>query len=101
MHSCDFPVEPPKQLLSALASILSQQLGTEALISYRRLARAGYRGKPASTSFLVEELLRAGFPDPLGRGVWKLDRVARNGHRTRFYAVLVRADEVVARDSQL
>jgi hypothetical protein len=85
-------VEPPEQLLSALTSILSRQCGTEALISYRRLARAGYRGEPARTSFLVEALLKAGFPDPLGRGTWKLDRVARSGHRKKFYAVLVRED---------
>jgi hypothetical protein len=95
-RSCDFSAEPPEQLLGALASILSRQLGTEALISYRRLAKAGYRGEPARTSALVEALFRAGFPDPLGRGVWKLHRVARNGHRKKFYAVLSRADgEVV------
>jgi hypothetical protein len=88
--------EPPEQLLGALASILSQQLGTEALVTYRRLTRAGYRGEPARTSFLVETLLKAGFPDPLGRGTWKLHRVARNGHRKKFYAVLMREDgEVV------
>jgi len=92
-RSCDFsaePPEPPEQLLGALSSILSQHLGTEALVTYRRLRAHGYRGEPARTSALVEALLRKGFPDPLGRGVWKLDRVHRNGHRKKFYAVLVR-----------
>jgi hypothetical protein len=95
-RSCDFSAEPPEQLLRALSSILSQQCGTEALISYRRLRAHGYRGEPARTAALVEALFRAGFPDPLGRGTWKLDRVYRNGHRKKFYAVLQRADgEVV------
>ena len=96
-HSCDVAVaEPPEQLLRALSSILSQQYGTEALISYRRLRAHGYRGEPARTSFLVEALLARGFPDPLGRGVWRLDRVHRSGHKKKFYAVLVRGDgEVV------
>jgi len=90
--SCDVPAD----LVSALSAILTTQLGTETLISYRRLRAYGYRGEPARTSALVEALFRAGFPDPLGRGVWKLDRVARNGHRKKFYAVLVREDgEVV------
>jgi len=90
--SCDVPAD----LVSALSAILTTQLGTEALISYRRLRKAGFRGEPARTSALVEALFRAGFPDPLGRGVWKLDRVARNGHRKKFYAVLAREDgEVV------
>lgn len=97
--SCGLPavVEPPEDLLSALSAILAAQLGTEALVTYRRLAKMGCRGLPARTTALAEALLKAGFPDPLGRGVWRLDRVGGNGHRRKLYAVLVRAEEVVPR----
>jgi hypothetical protein len=96
MHS--HPVaELPEDLLNALSAILAAQLGTEALVTYRRLAKTGCRRLPTRATALAEALLRRGFPDPLGRGVWRLDRVGGSGHRRKLYAVLVRTEEVVPR----
>ena len=97
VHSLPAAVEPPEDLLSALSEILAAQLGTEALVTYRRLAKMVRGRLPTRATALVEALLRRGFPDPLGRGVWRLDRVGGNGHRRKLYAVLVRAEEVVPR----
>jgi hypothetical protein len=83
-------VVPPAELVRALERVLAGQRGNEVLINHSKLKRAGFSGNPARVNELVEELLRNGFQDPRGRGVWVLDRVARNGNRKKFFAVLRR-----------
>lgn len=85
---------PPAELIRALERVLAEQRGNEVLINSRRLKRVGFNDNPARVNKLVEELLRNGFRDPWGRGVWVLDRVAKNGNRKKFFAVLRRGKQL-------
>jgi len=79
------------EILSALNKVLSEQMGSGALITLNKLVRAGLRYRmPTVVSPLLEQLLREGVPDPLGRGVWRLRYVRRNGNRKRYYLSLRR-----------
>ena len=83
--------EPPESLVRALARIFSEQLGSEVMLSCRRLRKAGFTGTSAQLGEHIRRLLGGdGFPDPLGRGVWRLRREGRNGNRRKYYVVLVR-----------
>ena len=79
---------PPGDLVSALVKVFLSQRGTLVLLNYRRLKRAGYRGDPVRTNAYLEDVLRSGFPDPLGRGVWRLLRRSHNGNRKKYYVAL-------------
>jgi hypothetical protein len=82
------------EILSALGRVLAEQQGTGALLSFRKLVRAGLRYRmPTVVSPLLEQLLKAGVPDPLGRGVWRLRYVRRNGNRKRYYLSLRGAED--------
>jgi len=79
------------EILNALNKVLSEQRGSGALITLNKLVRAGLRYRmPTAVSPLLEQLLREGVPDPLGRGVWRLRYVRRNGNRKRYYLSLRR-----------
>jgi hypothetical protein len=80
----------PAELVRALERMLAEQRGNEVLVTPRRLKRMGFNENPARVNKLVEELLRNGFRDPRGRGIWVLDRVVKNGNRKKFFAVLER-----------
>ena len=79
------------EILRVLGRVLAEQQGTGVLITLRKLAQAGLRYRmPTVVSPLLEQLLREGVPDPLGRGVWRLRYVRRNGNRKRYYLSLRR-----------
>jgi hypothetical protein len=80
--------DPPEDLVAALLRILAEQRGSEVLVNYRRLRKAGYRGDPVHASMYLDSALAAGFPDPLDRGVWRVKRVGRNGNRKKYYLTL-------------
>jgi hypothetical protein len=80
--------DPPSDLISALVKVFLSQHGTAVLLNYRRLRRAGYRGDPVRASMYLDSALTAGFPDPLNRGVWRVERVERNGNRKKYYLIL-------------
>jgi len=61
------------------------------MLNYKRLRKAGFTGTSALLGEQIRWLLGGdGFPDPLGRGVWRLRRESKNGNKRKYYAVLVR-----------
>ena len=64
------------------------------MLSCKRLKKAGFTGTSARLGEHIRELLGGdGFPDPLGRGVWRLKRESRNGSKRKYFAVLVRGGD--------